>query len=103
MSPRPTAARPRAAAALAAGGLAAACLAGGLLAAGPLPAGAGEPVRPPRRCPQDAPPGVRFPDRPECRDAPAPVRAGSPGWIDLGNGTTLRVGGRAAFEAGTRR
>ncbi|ACA17450.1 hypothetical protein M446_3039 [Methylobacterium sp. 4-46] len=60
----------------------------------------------PRLCPQDAPPGVRLPDRPGCREAPRPepLRAGpAPGFVDLGNGTQLRVGGRAVFEAGTRR
>lgn len=73
-----------------------------VLVAAALPAGAGERgTRMPRLCPQDAPPGVRLPDRPECREAPpAAVRAAAPGFIDLGNGTSLRVGGRAAFEAG---
>lgn len=73
-----------------------------VLAAAALPATAGERgAARPRLCPQDAPPGVRLPDRPECREAPpAPVRASAPGFIDLGNGTSLRVSGRAAYEVG---
>ncbi|UHC16357.1 hypothetical protein LRS73_28575 [Methylobacterium currus] len=73
-----------------------------LVTAAVLPAAAGERgARPPRLCPQDAPPGVRLPDRPECREAPpAAVRATAPGFIDLGNGTSLRVSGRAAYEVG---
>lgn len=74
-----------------------------VLAAAALPAAAGErgAAQRPRLCPQDAPPGVRLPDRPECREAaPAPVRATAPGFIDLGNGTSVRVSGRAAYEVG---
>ena len=74
-----------------------------LLTAAALPAAAAERSTPrPRLCPQDAPPGVRLPDRPECREAPpAAVRATAPGFIDLGNDTSLRVSGRAAYEVGT--
>lgn len=73
-----------------------------LLTAAALPAMAGERSAPRSRlCPQDAPPGVRLPDRPECREAPpASVRATAPGFIDLGNDTSLRVSGRAAYEFG---
>lgn len=73
-----------------------------VLTAAALPAVAGERgTRMPRLCPQDAPPGVRLPDRPECREAPpAAVRATAPGFIDLGNDTSLRVSGRAAFGMG---
>ncbi|WP_245524197.1 hypothetical protein [Methylobacterium nonmethylotrophicum] len=80
-----------------------------LLAAAALPAVAGKRGAPqrgapvPRLCPQDAPPGVRLPDRPGCREAPpASLRATAPGFIDLGNGTALRVSGRAAYEVGVR-
>ncbi|BAQ47862.1 MULTISPECIES: hypothetical protein [Methylobacterium] len=81
--------------------LAALAIAPGVLA---QPALAGERgARPARLCPQDAPPGVRLPERPECREAPQAVRAGSArGFIDLGNGTSLRVSGRAAYEFGAR-
>ncbi|KMO31501.1 hypothetical protein [Methylobacterium aquaticum] len=67
-----------------------------------LPAAAGERgARLPRLCPQDAPSGVRLPDRPDCREAPpAAVRATAPGFVDLGNGTALRVSGRAVYEMG---
>lgn len=94
-------ARPFAALVLAALILAALAIAPGVLA---QPAPAGERgARPARLCPQDAPPGVRLPDRPECREAPQAVRAGSaPGFVDLGNGTSLRVSGRAAYEFGAR-
>jgi hypothetical protein len=72
------------------------------LAALALPAEAGERgPRRPRLCPQDAPPGIRLPDRPECREAPpSAARTTAPGFIDLGNGTSLRVSGRAAYEVG---
>ncbi|NGM33317.1 hypothetical protein G4G93_05115 [Methylobacterium sp. DB0501] len=75
------------------------------MTAAALPAMAGERgAQRPRLCPQDAPPGVRLPDRPECRETPpAAVRATAPGFIDLGNGTSLRVSGRAAVEFGTVR
>lgn len=73
-----------------------------LLAIAALPAAAGErSAQRPRLCPQDAPPGVRLPDRPECREAPpTSVRATAPGFVDLGNDTSLRVSGRAAYEVG---
>ncbi len=73
-----------------------------VLAATALPAAAGERgALKARLCPQDAPPGVRLPDRPECREAPpAAVRATAPGFVDIGNGTSLRVSGRAAYEVG---
>ncbi|ACL59443.1 hypothetical protein [Methylobacterium nodulans] len=74
-------------------------------AAGALEARAGDPtVRRPRLCPQDAPPGVRLPNRAECREAaPSPAKAPkAPGFIDLGNGTQLRISGRAGFEVGIR-
>ncbi|WP_238192713.1 hypothetical protein [Methylobacterium frigidaeris] len=77
-----------------------------VLMAAALPASAAERgTRMPRLCPQDAPPGVRLPDRPDCREVPpAAVRATAPGFIDLGNDTSLRVSGRAAYEVGyTRR
>ena len=62
------------------------------------------------RVPADLPPGVRMPERPGCKaEKPAAAseahaRQGrSPGTIDLGNGTELRVGGRARFETDRRR
>ena len=57
----------------------------------------------------DLPPGVRADKVPACRPRPAPaeaprVRAGSqPGFIDLGNGTEVRISGRARIDAGAHR
>lgn len=56
--------------------------------------------RPP--CPSDAPPGVRLPDRPGCRPAEA-APAHPPGFLDLGQGTSVRVGGRVRGEVEFRR
>lgn len=73
-----------------------------LLALAPFAAAAGEARRPP--CPADAPPGVRLPDRPGCRErGAAPARGGPPGFIDLGDGASLRVGGRVRGEVDVRR
>lgn len=66
-------------------------------------AGAGErPVS--RLCPEDAPEGVRLPPRPGCRDEAlrAAPRDGE-GFVDLGNGTHLRVGGRTRLDVGNGR
>jgi hypothetical protein len=53
----------------------------------------------------DAPPGVRVPDRPGCKPAQTPkaaepgLKAGrEPGFVDLGNGTEVRIGGRVRVE-----
>ena len=54
--------------------------------------------------PSDAPPGVQVADRPGCKpSAPANAakaqRPGSqPGFVDLGNGTEVRVSGRVRME-----
>ncbi|MGU3540734.1 hypothetical protein [Methylobacterium sp. A54F] len=66
------------------------------------PAAAGELGRP-RLCPEDAPEGVRLPPRPGCGRAEAAVPRGRDGFRDLGNGVSVRVGGRAAAEFGVRR
>ncbi len=77
----------------------------------PLPAAlliaaAGLPTASPaqtRDCrPWDLPPGVRMPDRPGCPPARVPEarpRPGrEPGFIDLGNGTEVRINGRIRAE-----
>jgi hypothetical protein len=55
--------------------------------------------------PADAPPGVRVPDRPGCQPLrpgkPAETRSKAgrePGFIDLGNGTEVRISGRVRVE-----
>lgn len=64
------------------------------------PAEAGERSR---LCPQDAPEGVRLPQRPGCESREERPARGGDGFRDLGNGTQLRIGGRAGVEAGARR
>jgi hypothetical protein len=55
-----------------------------------------------RLCPENLPEGVRLPPQPGCTDArPAPTRRD--GTYDLGNGTSVRIGGRASAEFGVRR
>ena len=57
----------------------------------------------------DAPPGVRVPERPGCprgpslpeRERPKPGR--EPGFVDLGNGTQIRIDGRVRVEGDVRR
>ncbi|MCJ2137209.1 hypothetical protein MKK69_24725 [Methylobacterium sp. J-026] len=56
-----------------------------------------------RLCPEDLPEGVRLPPQPGCTPGarhPVPRRDG---FYDLGNGTTVQVGGRASAEYGVRR
>ncbi|MER2265649.1 hypothetical protein [Methylobacterium oxalidis] len=66
------------------------------------PAAAGERPARPRLCPEDAPEGVRLPDRPGC--GRGPVRApAADGFVDLGNGVRVRIGGRASADFGVRR
>jgi hypothetical protein len=78
-------------------------VAAGLLVIGTLPAGA-------RDCrPADPPPGVRarIPAGCEARKSPPvrrpehpPAQAGrDPGFVDLGNGTTMRIGGRVRADS----
>ena len=61
--------------------------------------------------PAEAPPGVRVPDKVGCKSQPAArkadvrpsgVRSGRrPGWIDLGNGTEVRISGSVGVEGRT--
>jgi hypothetical protein len=84
-----------------------ACLLGALSLAA-LPRGgavAGErQAAPARLCPDDLPEGAHLPPQPGCsgRDR-APRRGRGDGFVDLGNGTSVRIGGRAAAEYGVRR
>ncbi|MCJ2049052.1 hypothetical protein [Methylobacterium sp. J-070] len=64
---------------------------------------AAEAPRRSRLCPEDLPEGVHLPPPPGCGiDAGKPVPRRS-GVYDLGDGTTVRVGGRASAEYGVRR
>jgi hypothetical protein len=68
-----------------------------------------------KECPshENLPPGVRMPEQAGCRARPpepsrpkvrAPAKnSHESGFIDLGNGAELRIGGQVDFEAGARR
>lgn len=72
-----------------------------LLAAGS--AQAGEVRARPRLCPEDLPDGAHLPAQAGCagRDR-SPVKGRGDGFVDLGNGTSVRIGGRATAEYGVR-
>jgi len=62
--------------------------------------------------PVEAPPGVRLPERTGCKPSdaaradakPAPAKTGRAlGFIDLGNGTQVRIGGEVDVEVQNRR
>ncbi|GJD33771.1 hypothetical protein [Methylobacterium aerolatum] len=58
----------------------------------------------PSLCPDDLPEGVHLPPQPGCAGRDRPAAGGRrDGFVDLGNGTTVRIGGRAAAEFGARR
>ena len=61
-----------------------------------------QPVRA-RLCPENLPEGVRLPPQPGCTETPRNPPARRPGVYDLGDGTTVRIGGRASAEYGVRR
>jgi hypothetical protein len=68
------------------------------------PALARDDCRPPR----DLPPGVSAPQRPGCpplapRKAEGLRPGKTPGFVDLGNGTEVRITGRVRVEAGGAR
>ena len=73
----------------------------GLLAAG-APQAAEQPLRS-RLCPEDLPEDVRLPPRAGCDAAPGRPTPRRDGFHDLGNGTTVQIGGRTAVEFGARR
>jgi hypothetical protein len=82
-----------------------------LLLVGGLALAAGGAAAKECRPPADWPPGVRPPAGRDCVGPAPPVkpfreetRAGrDPGTIDLGNGSSVRVGGRVRVDAATRR
>ncbi|GJD31789.1 hypothetical protein PMNALOAF_3052 [Methylobacterium adhaesivum] len=53
-------------------------------------------------CPQDAPEGVRLPDRPDCAGRLSPPARGDDGFREIG-GVRLRIGGRVSAEYGVAR
>lgn len=69
---------------------------------GLAPATAGGGTRP-RLCPQDAPEGVHLPPRPGCDTVSERRPASGDGFRDLGNGVSLKLGGRARLDVETRR
>jgi hypothetical protein len=80
----------------------AACLLAVPLLAGP--AVAAERRIPARLCPEDLPEGAHLPPQPGCAAAARDkVPARGNGFVDLSNGTSVRIGGRAGAEYGVRR
>ena len=66
------------------------------------PARAGEVPARSRLCPEDLPEGVRLPPQPGCEAAAQKPRPRRDGVYDLGNGTTVQIGGRASATYGVR-
>ena len=64
---------------------------------------AGERPAPARRCPEDAPEGVRLPPQPGCGRPDSRAAAAPDGFRDLGNGMKLRIGGRVSADYDVRR
>lgn len=64
---------------------------------------AGEPPTRARLCPENLPDGVRLPPQPGCSDTPRTPPTRRQDVYDLGNGTTVRIGGRTSAEYGVRR
>lgn len=78
------------------------CLLAAVLPLGPL--AAAERRGPSRLCPEDLPEGAHLPPQPGCTSAgQAAVKSHGDGFVDLGNGTSVRIGGRAAADYGVRR
>lgn len=56
-----------------------------------------------RLCPENLPEGVRLPPQPGCTDMSRTPPTRRQGVYDLGDGTTVRIGGRTSAEYGVRR
>ncbi|MFC6792633.1 hypothetical protein ACFQE0_25610 [Methylobacterium komagatae] len=68
----------------------------------PISALAAEPEARPRFCAEDLPEGVRLPGTPPCPAAPN-RKPKADGFRDLGNGLSVRIGGRVSAEYGVNR
>jgi len=64
---------------------------------------AGEQLERARLCPEDLPEGVRLPPQPGCTGSPRTPQPRRQGVYELGDGTTVRIGGRTSAEYGVRR
>ncbi|MEE7447197.1 hypothetical protein MRF4_04880 [Methylobacterium radiotolerans] len=64
---------------------------------------AGEPATRARLCPENLPEGVRLPPQPGCDADARPQRPRRPGHFDLGDGTSIQIGGSASATYGVRR
>lgn len=68
----------------------------------PASAYAAEPEQRPRFCAEDLPEGVRLPGTPPCAATPH-RQPKADGFRDLGNGLSVRIGGRVSAEYGVNR
>ncbi|MGU3465420.1 hypothetical protein ACLBXO_11255 [Methylobacterium sp. C33D] len=66
-------------------------------------AGAGEAPTRARLCPENLPEGARLPPQPGCDAAFRQPRPRRPGHFDLGDGTSIQIGGSASALYGVRR
>lgn len=64
------------------------------------PAWAGERPSRPRICSDDLPDGVHLPVQADCGTTAAPAKPRRDGFRDLGNGVSVRIGGRVGAEYG---
>ncbi|MGU3416822.1 hypothetical protein [Methylobacterium sp. D54C] len=64
---------------------------------------AGEAPTRARLCPENLPEGVRLPPQPGCDASVRPPTPRRPGHFDLGDGTSIQIGGSASALYGVRR
>jgi hypothetical protein len=77
-----------------------------LVLLGVLAAGASAAAERPQRarlCPENLPEGARLPPQPGCTGEPERPKPRRTGVYDLGDGSTLQIGGRASAAFGARR
>ena len=56
-----------------------------------------------RLCPENLPEDVRLPPQPGCDADVRPPKPRRPGFFDLGDGTSIQIGGSASATYGVRR